>query len=235
MQRFTSSSAETITLERLGDYVDGVFSGLQRRKTLSHLAAPWEALLAKIDQVEADKKAARRRLSRARVGYWIDDGDFDAGIRALSTETYHLAGKDDQAEPYVSFFGTVTAEEVTDYGEEKATAFGTRTVERGKKLVEIIQSEAARATVQKLLEAIESATAALAAAGDQREDAMTALGVFDITLRQLVRETTALIADTEIGILTTHRGRRDLVDRVLALDFEASKKKKKKDDEPKPT
>ena len=58
-------------------------------------------------------------------------------------------------------------------------------------------------------------------------DHLALLDALDIERRQLLRDTIALIADTEVGILTVHKGRRDLVDAVLALDHEATRAKKK--------
>ena len=101
-------------------------------------------------------------------------------------------------------------------------------------ILAVIESDAARATVEILLGALGRETTTLTAAGDAREDAITALAAFDIERRQLLRDTIALIADTEVGILTVHRGRRDLVDRVLALDFDSDGSKPKKTAPPTP-
>ena len=234
MQRFTTASSENLTTDRLGDYLDGVASALAHRPALVHLAPAWSALLARCDDSEARKKQARRRLNRARVGYWVADGDFDAAVKALSTETYHLAGKDASAEPYASTFGLQTAEEVVRYGEEKATSFGRTTTKLAPNILAVIESDAARATVETLLGTLGRETTTLTAAGDAREDAITALAAFDLERRQLLRDTIALIADTEVGILTVHRGRRDLVDRVLALDFDTDGSKPKKTAPPTP-
>lgn len=226
MQRFTSQSSESLTIDRLGDYLDGVTAALLHRPTLTHLAPPWEAMLARCDDLEARKKKARRRLNRARVAYWVSDADFDGVVGALSSETYHVAGKDASAEPYVSIFGAQRAEEVIQFGEEKATSFGRNTGKIAGAVLALISSDAARAAIQALFEALAVQTANLTAAGDEREDSKTAFDAFDIERRQILRDTIALIADTEVGILTIHRGRRDLVDRVLALDFDTDRKKK---------
>ena len=61
--------------------------------------------------------------------------------------------------------------------------------------------------------------------GDVREDAATALQALDIERRKLIRETLTLIGLTEVGILTQYPRRRDLVDAVLALSSQSTKKK----------
>ncbi|MFO0751127.1 MAG: hypothetical protein U1F43_36460 [Myxococcota bacterium] len=227
MRRFTVQASSDLSLERLGDYVDGVHAALAERAPLAGLAPPWEALLQRCDAAEARQKKARRALNRARVGYWIRDADFDQAVRNLSSETYHLAGKDDAAEPYVSIFGAVRAEDIIEYGEEKATSFGRNTGKKAEAILAVTEPEAARTAVKGMLDDLGRETAALAAAGDQREDAGTAVTALDIERRQLIRDTLTLIADTEVGILSIYKGRRDLVDRVLALDFNAERRKKK--------
>lgn len=128
---------------------------------------------------------------------------------------------------YVSFFGVVTADDVVDFGEAKATQYGRTTVAKEAQILGTLTSDGAKATVTALLAELRENSEALAAAGTAREDAKTALDALDIERRQLLRDTIALIADTEVGILTVHKGRRDLVDAVLALDHEATRAKKK--------
>jgi len=70
------------------------------------------------------------------------------------------------------------------------------------------------------------ATYGLEQAGDVREDAATALQSLDTERRQLVRQTITLIAETEVGILTQFKGRRDLVDAILALDTRPAKRRR---------
>ncbi len=234
MQRFTPSSSSTISIERLGDYSDGVTVVLEEFPSLAHLAAPWRVFATKCDAAEARKKAARRRLRRARVRYEVNDVEFDNVVKALSSEAYHIAGKDASAEPYASLFGTQPAADVVELGEAKATAFGRNCGRVADAVLGFVASDSARGTIKALLDALATQTQNLTAAGDEREDATTGLSAFDIERRQLIREAIILVGDTELGILTAHRGRRDLVDRVLALDHDDTRKAKKKPTEPEP-
>jgi len=225
MQRFTEEGTRDITIENLGDYSDGVLAALAARPALSPLAPPWEEHLAKCDAHEAKKKAARRVLNRARVGYLFVDAEFDGVVKATSGETYHLAGKDELAEPYASFFGVVKAQDIIAFGEAKATAYGRNMVKKEAEILGALTSESAKGSVKGLIEGMRDATAHLEEAGDLREDAATALQALDIERRKLIRETLTLIGLTEVGILTQYPRRRDLVDAVLALSSQSTKKK----------
>jgi len=223
MRRFTVEGTRDITIENLGDYSDAVVAALSARPDLKDLVPRWEEHLAKCDAQEAQKKARRRALNRARVAYGFADVEFDSVVKATSGETYHLAGKDELNEPYVSFFGAVKAPEICDFGEAKATAYGLNMVKKEAELLAALDSETTRGIVKGLLANLGQVASALSEAGDVREDAASALQTLDIERRQLVRKTITLIAETEVGILTQYKGRRDLVDAILALDNSAPK------------
>jgi len=234
MRRFTPYSSRHLSFEDLGDYADGVAAGLEARSELAALAAPWHALTAKCDDADQRQRRARRGLNRARVIFTVEDGEHDHKVLRLSTETYHWAGKDALAEPYVSFFDTMTAASITRLGEAKATAWARRAIARKEHVLASLTAEETKRTLGAILTDLENASSALTAAADRREEARNALSTYDIERRQLVRTTLELIADTEIGILTQFKGRRDLVDRVLALDFDAPASKDDRASTPSP-
>ena len=217
MRRFTADATRDLTIENLGDYVHGVLVALAVRADLAGLSSPWQDLLARCDAHDARKRAARRGLNGARVAYAFHHAEFANTVKKLSSETYHLAGKDVRAEPYVSFFGAVKVAEIQRFGLLKATAYGRSTVELEAPVLSALTSESAKDLVRSLLAELHTATAALEEAGRVREDAASELTGLDIGRRLLVRQTLDLVAQTEVGILTRYQGRRDLVDAILAL------------------
>ena len=103
---------------------------------------------------------------------------------------------------------------VTDLSGRAFLAAGKDAVLGSKILA--LGKEQAHPDLAGALAALEAANASLAEAGAARDAAEEKSLLHEIRRRKLLAEYTTLVADSELAILTLHRGRRDLVRAALA-------------------
>ncbi|MBI2571008.1 MAG: hypothetical protein HYV63_28720 [Candidatus Schekmanbacteria bacterium] len=106
-----------------------------------------------------------------------------------------------------------------ELGAAKATVVAGKLLARGREL--------AHPDLAAHLAAVEEASAALAAAMEARTLAEEKSLLHDIRRRKILAEVHALIADSEVQILTRFPGRRDLVRATLASGRPTRKRRPK--------
>ena len=121
-----SKLPETASLEWLIDYAAGVEAAVAALPATNALSAPWQALRTRLrsarDARDDDRFALRAAEARARVA----DAEWDRALTTLSSEAFHVSGKDAGEPPYSILFGSVKARDAARLGAFKATAFGSR-------------------------------------------------------------------------------------------------------------
>lgn len=199
---------ENAALETLIDYSAAVQAALQALDPASSLAEPWQALRAKLkgerDQRDDDRFAVLCASSIVR----LRDAEFDKALGDVSGMAFLAAGKQADAEPYASLFGTTKAAEVRALGPDAAVTFAEG----------LLQKAQAQNTpmLAEPLQKLHHATAHLGPAGHERTAAEQKSAVHEVVRKQALAATEALTATTQATLLAQWPGRDDLVRACLA-------------------
>lgn len=111
------------------DIADEIAGGLEADDEATHLAAVWNGLVARGDELGARVRAAERRTGRSRARLNVIDSRWDATDSAFSRRTLDEAHGDRKEAPYKTFYGKASASEVNSFGVQREIAFGRKAVE----------------------------------------------------------------------------------------------------------
>jgi hypothetical protein len=203
---------DSIGLTTAREYVVGVHASLKALESanpeLNATVEAWSNARARVDALLAKATAISDELAVRRALEQLADYGWDGALGEVSSESFHVSGKDPAAKPYSELFGTVKASDAQHFGAAKATVFGKRVLARLEQLADSRLSS----QTQKLAQANDTLAAAYAA----RTEAEEARARIGIEKRQLVAGLEALIASAEVALLTQFPGRRELVRAVLS-------------------
>jgi hypothetical protein len=111
------------------DIADEIAGGLEADDETTHLAAVWNGLVARGDELGGRVHAAERRTGRARARLNVVDSRWDATDSAFSRRTLDEAGGDTKEAPYKTFYGKASASEVNSFGVQREIEFGRKVVD----------------------------------------------------------------------------------------------------------
>lgn len=200
--------------EKLVDFTHSVTAGLTANLPeypgLGAELPAWNTLggEAKALLSELDSLLQLEITARAVLRSW--DRRWDKSVGRVSSESYHLANKKSDAEPYVSLFGAVKAKEARQMGYDRAVEFSTRLIDRAK-----ILNHPGLALV---LADFEKVTAELQTAGAARDAATRKVELQRLKIRQWIPTVQQQMHATEAVILSLAPGDDDLVRTILSAD-----------------
>ena len=199
---------DNASLDRLIAYTATSIAALQAMDETRALAEPWSKLLADLQKERAEREAAEleQLAASARVKVW--DARWDDAITDISSRAYLAAHKDDTAEPYVSLFGTIKAKQATHMGPHKATTLGNTLLAKLR--------EQKHPELTPLIEPFASLNQQLTSVAAARSEAHERVSVYEVRRYKLIERMEALIAQSEIGVLTALPGQRTTLRAALS-------------------
>ena len=203
---------ETASLEMMIEHCTSVIAGLEAVDELAPLAAPWVERRARLRHARDERDADRDAVTAASAKVRVADARWDGSVVGLSGIAFLAAGKDAKASPYAPLFGAVRAVDAVKLGAAKEAAFGAQLAKRAR---ELNHPQLAGALAE-----LEARNASLAMAAAARAEATSAVQLHAIKRGKLVDDLNALVAVTEVGILTAFPGRKELTRAVLARQVE---------------
>ena len=99
---------------------DEIAGGLEADDETTHLAAVWNGLVARGDELAARVQVAERQTGRARARLNVIDSRWDATDSAFARRTLDEAHGDEKEAPYKTFYGKASASKVNSFGVQRA-------------------------------------------------------------------------------------------------------------------
>lgn len=199
---------EATTFEGVIEYTTGVIAGLKTDDALAPHAVEWETMRQTARAARDARDDDRYARIEASAVVRVRDYRWDRSVVDLSGRAFLASDKKAKQPPYSVLFGKVKADQATNLGPAKATVYGKNLVAKSR---ELAHPELGAST-----DAVEEANGQLAAAHDQRAEAVEALSIHDIRRLKLVRDVEELIAATELKILTEYVGEGEYVRAILS-------------------
>lgn len=212
---------ESWSLEVLRDYLRDVDAGcgaLEDEKDAevgkkgAQVQKKVVAMIADVDAKIRERDASRQVTRRRRAVVRVKDALFDAAIGHFSGLAFLAAGKDRNAEPYETLFGTITAEDVKDMGPGRASSIGQDLV--------IKATSQQHPLLVPVLPSFESRVKGLETAGAERDAAARAELPHEIARGEALVAAEKATADWELDLRNALRGvpgAKEIVRAILAL------------------
>ncbi|MEK7705577.1 MAG: hypothetical protein AAB426_11510 [Myxococcota bacterium] len=206
---------DNASLERMMDYTTGVVASLSAMPETAALVKPWQPVAEKLRAERDARDTTRAAQLAAAAKVRVCDARWDAVVTELSGRAYLAGGKDAMKEPYVSLFGSVRAADATALGPYKATVFGRKLLAR--------LGELGHTDLKDMTAALASINTELERAATGRTEMAEKAAAHEVRRHKLVEEIEALVAQTEVGVLTALPGKSTISRTMLSWNSHVSR------------
>lgn len=200
---------ERTSAEDGADLADEIAGGLEADEEAMHLAAVWNALVARGDELSGRIRAAERATGRARARLTVIDARWDNTDSAFSRSALDAANGKPTEAPYTTFYAKVPASKVNSFGVQRAVEFG-----RG--VVAILDADPSSPLATEWRPRWAADTDALAQAATARDTAVRAEAPLDVEERLYIEDFNLELDRLEGDLLKLFPGQSKRIHAFLA-------------------